>query len=138
MVNGGCGMTDDNNCYLLRILISSIIHRPSSIIHHPSSIIHNPSSTQDGSYVTAAITLASSILSSSHISHHNHPLICLVLPSVSEASRSRLSFSGWLVKVVQSIPVPRQHGGDQILVTRWKDLYTKLRVWELIELVDDG
>lgn len=61
-----------------------------------------------------------------------HPMVLLVTADVSREARSRLSDRGWQIREVE--PVHNPNTGDQQLLPRFDNVFTKLRAWELTDL----
>jgi alpha-N-acetylglucosamine transferase len=55
-------------------------------------------------------------------------MVVLVTPDIGLSSRERLTTQGWEVRGVDPIASP---AGDQLLFSRFANVFTKLRVWEL-------
>jgi hypothetical protein len=62
----------------------------------------------------------------------SRPMIAMVTPDVSQEGLRRLARQGFTPRLVEPIPNPRANG--DLLLPRFRNVFTKLRAWELDEL----
>ncbi len=62
----------------------------------------------------------------------DRPRIAMVTADVSESAIRRLERQGWSPRLVEPIPNPR--GDGDLLLPRFRNVFTKLRAWELEEV----
>ena len=61
-----------------------------------------------------------------------HPMMAMVTSDVSADGLAKLARQGWTPRLVEPIPNPR--GDGDLLLPRFRNVFTKLRAWELDEL----
>lgn len=59
-------------------------------------------------------------------------MIVMVTSDVPETARAELSRQGWIVRPIEAVPRPSQ--GENALLPRFENVYSKLRAWELTDL----
>ncbi|KAF2183185.1 glycosyltransferase family 8 protein [Zopfia rhizophila CBS 207.26] len=99
-----------------------------------SSTLVGPDSedlTKDNYFIATRI-LVWQLLHSPKTRSHNIDVVVVVTPSVSASRRERLQKDGAIVRAVEFV-----HGKNEDWINpeqeRWKDIMTKLRVWEMVE-----
>ncbi len=60
-----------------------------------------------------------------------HAKVVLVTPDVPEAARQRLRDKGWLTRDIEPVANPTPEG--ELLFSRFRNTFTKLRAWEVTE-----
>lgn len=87
---------------------------------------------EDDFYFQAARVLTYQLLhdSETRSKRKDIPFLVLCTESVTPDRRKRLELDGAIVEVVADVPLPRWVSTG---VTRWKDQFTKLRIFEMVE-----
>ncbi|KAF4612817.1 hypothetical protein G7Y89_g15556 [Cudoniella acicularis] len=93
----------------------------------------NTENDNDDPYFLAARILTYQLLHDPQTQNNNNtqiPFLILATTSVSERKRTRLTLDGATVIPVEDLPLPSWISTG---VTRWKDQFTKLRIFEMVE-----
>jgi len=86
--------------------------------------------TNGFSYADGAKALVYSL---KHVYNTERDVIVLVTPEISQNTRDFMVTLGAKIKEVQKIPKPTHMPANPWNITRWNDLFTKIRLWELTD-----